>query len=91
MFTLTGNCGVPTTATAVSLNVTITLPTAAGDLKVFTAGIATPISTTIYYSAGQTRANNAIPKLSTSGGLAVQCDQASGTVHFIVDVDGYFQ
>jgi hypothetical protein len=43
------------------------------------------------YSANQTRANNAIPSLSSSGALTVQCDQVSGTVHLIVDVNGYFE
>jgi len=30
--------------------------------------------------------------LGTSGGVAVRCDQVSGTtVHFILDVNGYFE
>ena len=90
-FTLTGICGVPSSARSLSLNITVTGPTAAGDLKIFAAGTSVPTSTTMNYSAGQTRANNAIPSLSTSGALIVQCDQPSGTVHLIVDVNGYFQ
>jgi hypothetical protein len=30
-------------------------------------------------------------KLGDSGAIAVHCDQASGTVHVIIDVDGYFE
>jgi len=40
---------------------------------------------------GQTRANNAVISLGASGDITVHVDQASGTVHFIIDVNGYFQ
>jgi hypothetical protein len=90
-FSLTGNCGVPSSARSLSLNITVTGPTAPGDLKFFAAGTSVPVSTTMDYSANQTRGNNAIPSLSSSGALTVQCDQVSGTVHLIVDVNGYFQ
>ncbi|HEY6929941.1 MAG TPA: right-handed parallel beta-helix repeat-containing protein [Thermoanaerobaculia bacterium] len=90
-FTLTGGCGIPATARSLSLNVTVTAPTASGDLKLFAGGTATPTSTTINYGPGQTRANNAQPALGGSGNLAVQCDQASGSVQLIIDVNGYFQ
>ena len=90
-FTLTGSCGVPATARSLSLNVTVTAPTASGDLKLFAGGTATPVSTTINYGSGQTRANNAQPALGASGDLAVQCDQTSGSVQLILDVNGYFQ
>jgi parallel beta-helix repeat protein len=90
-FTLAGSCGVPAAARSVSLNVTVTAPTASGDLKIFAGGAATPISTTINFGAGQTRANNAQPALSGLGTLAVQCDQAGGSVQLIIDVNGYFR
>jgi hypothetical protein len=37
------------------------------------------------------RANNAVVALSDLGGLAVRCNQPSGTVHFVLDVTGYFE
>jgi len=74
----------------VSLNVTVTQPTGAGDLRLYPAGQSAPLVSTINWVAGQTRANNAVAALSATG-LAVQCDQASGTVHLILDVNGYFQ
>jgi hypothetical protein len=46
---------------------------------------------TLNWKPGQTRANNAIVSLGTSGDITVHVDQASGTVHFIIDVNGYFQ
>jgi hypothetical protein len=90
-FVLTGNCGVPTSARAVSLNVTITEATVGGDLRFYAAGTSLPISRTINYDTNQMRANNTIVTLGASGDVTVQCDQASGTVQLILDVNGYFQ
>jgi uncharacterized repeat protein (TIGR01451 family) len=90
-FTLTGKCGVPADARAVSLNVTITAPTQPGDLRLYPSGGGLPLVSTINYSPGQTRANNAVAVLSALGALSVQCDQAGGTVELIVDVNGYFK
>lgn len=89
-FTLTGQCGVPSTAKAVSVNVTVTQSTAAGDLKLYASGGTLSVSTAMNYAAGQTRANNAVVALG-SGGVIVQTDQPGGTVQFILDVNGYFQ
>ena len=41
-FTMTGQCGIPSSARAVSLNVTVTLPTALGDLRLFPGGAQLP-------------------------------------------------
>ena len=70
---------------------TVTEPTAAGDLRLFAGGAPLPLVSTINYRATQTRANNAVVTLGASGDIAVLSDQASGTVQFILDVDGYFQ
>ncbi len=90
-FTVGGQCGIPTTAKAVSLNMSITQPTAAGNLRLYAEGTAVPLASAINYRVGQTRANNAIAPLGATGGLAVRCDQTSGTVQVIMDVYGYFQ
>jgi uncharacterized repeat protein (TIGR01451 family) len=89
-FALAPHCGIPPTASAVSLNVTVTQPTGAGDLRLYPAGSSLPLVSTINWVAGQTRANNAVAVLSPTG-LAVQCDQVSGSVHLILDVNGYFE
>jgi plastocyanin len=88
-FALAGKCGIPASANAVSLNVTVTAPTAAGDLRIFPGGTSQPLVSTINYRAGQTRANNAIAGLGESGDLSIKCDQTTGTVHVIIDVNGY--
>ncbi|HSD27521.1 MAG TPA: hypothetical protein VLL75_09460, partial [Vicinamibacteria bacterium] len=85
-----GTCGVPTGAKAVSLNVTVTQPSATGNLRVWAASTPAPLASNLNYAAGQTRANNAIAPLSTAGLIAVLCSP-TGTAHVIVDVNGYFQ
>jgi hypothetical protein len=88
-FALTGKCGIPASANAVSLNITVAAPTAAGDLRIFPGGTSQPLVSTINYRAGQTRANNAIAGLGETGDLSIKCDQTTGTVHVIIDVNGY--
>ena len=70
---------------------TVTQPTDAGDLRLYPAGATPPLASAINYGAGQTRANNAVVKLGTAGGLEVLTDQGAGSVHFILDVNGYFE
>jgi len=90
-FTLAGQCGIPSNVTAVAVNVTITQPTGLGDLRIFPGGAPLPLVSTLNWRLGQTRANNAVISLGSSGDITVPVDQASGTVHFILDVNGYFQ
>jgi gametolysin peptidase M11 len=90
LFTVTGICGIPASARAISANVTVAGPTVAGDLRVYAAGAAPPAASTINYRAGQTRANNTVVGLG-AGVLAVYSDQPSGTTQLILDVNGYFQ
>ncbi len=90
IFPMVGTCGIPLTAKAVSVNVTVAQPAAAGDLRLYPGG-SPPQASAINYRAGQTRANNAVSGLGASGGLSVRCDQPEGTVHLILDINGYFQ
>jgi glucose/arabinose dehydrogenase len=89
--TVAGTCGVPATAKAVSLNLTATEPTQAGFLVLRSATAPVPSSSTINYGPGQTRANSATVGLSPAGQIAVRSGQAGGTVHFILDVNGYYE
>jgi hypothetical protein len=91
-FTLSGVCGIPATAKAISVNVAVTAPAASGFLKLYPGDGLAPLASSINFSAGQTRANNAIVLLATdgSGSLRVQ-NGSTGTVHFILDVNGYFE
>jgi hypothetical protein len=90
-FAITGQCGVPATALAVAANVTIVGPAANGDLRLGPSGFAAQTST-INFSMGQIRANNAVIGLTGDplGSLAVQAD-LPGSVNLLVDIVGYFQ
>jgi len=90
-FVIIGKCGIPASAKAVSINVTVTMPTVGGDLQIFPGGTFSPLIATISYNTGQTRANNALIGLGASGDLSVICDQLSGTADLIIDVNGYFE
>jgi hypothetical protein len=92
-FLLTGFCGVPSSAKALAVNVTVTQPTAGGDLRLLPSDLCNlPLVSTIHYAPGQTRANNAVVALASdgSGGVKVVTDSA-GSVHLILDVVGYFE
>jgi hypothetical protein len=90
-FSAHGACGIPSTARTISLNVTVTGPSTSGNLTLHAAGAPLPRTSTINYAASQTRANNALVQLNLSGGLSVRCTQGFGTVHVIIDVNGYFE
>jgi hypothetical protein len=92
MFTIAGRCGIPETAKAVVLNVTATGATASGHLRLYSADDPLPVASSINFSAGKTRANNAIVPLGAGGALAVFSGQSSGgAVDVILDVSGYFE
>jgi len=91
VFPTFGHCNIPSTAHAISVNLTVTQPTAAGHLRLYPAGAPLPLTSSLNYSAGQTRPNDAVALLSGYGSLAVRCTQSTGTVHFILDVNGYFE
>jgi RHS repeat-associated protein len=79
----------PAGATAVSVNLTVVGPSVAGELTAFPANEARPEASAISYRAGDIRANNGVLKLG-NGALAFYANQLSGTVHLIIDVNGYF-
>jgi glucose/arabinose dehydrogenase len=89
-FTVGGRCGILTTARAVSVNVTVTEPADFGFLTLFPVGAAPPLASTINFRPGQTRANNAVVTLGPAANLVVRAGMASGGVHVILDVNGYF-
>ncbi len=91
VFTLAGRCGIPSSARAVTVNVTVTGPTAPGFLTLHPGGTALPLASTINYRPGQTRANNAVLLLGAPGDVRAMCGQGSGSAHFVLDVTGYFQ
>jgi ELWxxDGT repeat protein len=87
---LANRCGIPASARALSVNLTVTGPTKQGQLVLYPNGISLPKTTNLSYSPNQTRANNAILELGPSGDIKVHCAQHSGTVQLIIDINGYF-
>ena len=63
---VSSTCGIPVTATAVSINVTAVGPTAGGHVVVYPGNGAIPETSTINFNAGLTRANNAVVPLATN-------------------------
>lgn len=93
-FDVSGLCGVPDTALALTVNATVTGSGAAGELRFFPGnGISpNPPASTLFYSAGKTRANNSTIRLSTDGTATLKVQNVSaGAVHFILDVSGYYR
>jgi hypothetical protein len=93
-FDLNQSCAVPATAKALSLNVTVTGPTGSGYVTLGAGGCPVPAASSINFTAGGTRANNAIVTLAadSSGNLlAFAFATGNGSVHLILDVNGYFE
>jgi ELWxxDGT repeat protein len=91
VFRLAGQCEIPPTAKSVATNLTVTGSDRQGHLTVYSGAGPTPLTSSINYRGGQTRANNAIVPLGVGGTLAVVCGQPSGSTHVIIDVTGYFE
>jgi len=87
-FTLTGQCGIPSSAAAVSLNVTVTNTQGPGFILIYPQGATQPNVSTLNYVAGQTIANAAVVPLGTGGGVTVIAG-VSGT-DLILDTNGYY-
>jgi hypothetical protein len=87
-----GICGVPANAKAVAGNITVVSPTNTGHLRVYPFGTTPADASSINFTPARSpRSNNGIFALGASGSLAVNPLLApSGTVHFVLDVTGYF-
>jgi hypothetical protein len=91
-FTVSSSCGIPREATSLSVNVTAVGGSGAGGLEIYPGDGALTGTSTISFSAGQTRANNAQIQIATDGSGTIKVDNASsGTVHLVLDVNGYFE
>lgn len=91
-FTIVGACGVPAGALSISANVTAVGATGSGYVGVFAGGGVDPQSPTVSLAGPGARANNALVQLSTDGtGRITVANHTSGTVHVVLDVNGFFQ
>jgi hypothetical protein len=87
-----GRCGVPAGAKAVSLNATAVAPAAAGNLRFFPGDGTAPNASALNFNAAQTRGNNAVVMLASSGsGTFGFKNSSTANVHVVIDVNGYFE
>jgi len=80
-------CGIPSTAAAYSLNVTVVPPAVLGFLTVWPSGQPQPLASTLNSMDGRTKANAAIVAAGTNGAVSVYANAATDLV---LDIDGYF-
>ena len=81
-----GQFGVPTTVGAVSMNVTVTGPSASGFLTVYPCGQARPNASNLNYTSGQTVPNAVVSGVGAGGSVCVFSQQATD---IIVDLNGW--
>jgi len=89
-FLLTGNCGLPSTAQAYSLNITVVPQGPLGYLTIWPTGLPQPLVSTLNAPDGRITANAAIVPagVGTSGPGSVSVFVTDPT-DVIIDVDGY--
>jgi hypothetical protein len=70
----------------------VVAPAAAGNLRFFPGDGVAPNASTLNFAAGQTRANNAIAMLASSGsGTVALRNSSTASVNVVIDVNGYFE
>jgi PKD repeat protein len=91
-FQVTGLCGIPASAKAVSFNVTVVSPTGPGHFVIGNPAFGPFAHAAINFDpANSPRANNAILRLGTGSiNIYPYVAASPGQVHVIVDVYGYF-
>jgi len=83
-----GKGGVPANASAVVVNATAVSPTGNGVLTVFADGQNLPHASSLNYGTGQTVPNLVTTRM-TDGKIRIHVG-GSGTVHLLVDLEGYY-
>jgi len=87
-------CGIPPTAGAVAINVTVVEPTGSGTLNLCPGDLTPSSLSVLTFKAGKTLSGNAIVLLATdnTGTVAVWPSLGGGgSSHLVIDVSGYFE
>ncbi len=82
-----GDCTIPTSATSVSMNVTVVGAQAPGYVTVFPCDADQPNASSLNYSGGQAIPNAVISKIAVDGTL---CFYTLAATNLIVDINGYY-
>jgi hypothetical protein len=85
--TVAGRGGVPTTAGAVTLNVTVVNPGSDGFATVYPCGQPVPVASNLNYRAGDVVPNAVISRVGSDGGV---CIFADASTQLLADVTGWF-
>jgi hypothetical protein len=81
-----GRAGIPSTATAAVLNLTITDPESAGFLTAYPCGSPKPNTSNVNFTPGQTVANLSVIKIGTAGKICLVSDKST---QLIVDITSF--
>ena len=84
---VTGQVGIPSSATAVALNVTVTAPDEAGFVTVYPCGQDVPNASNLNFTAGQTIPNLVIAHVGQNGSI---CFVTSARTHLIADIAEWY-
>jgi hypothetical protein len=93
-FAIAGTCGIPSTATAVAFNFTVTQASSAGFLTVFPQGSSQPTASLLQFGPGQsTVVSNAATLALGSGNITAAATTVpdGGSVHLIINIYGYYE
>jgi hypothetical protein len=83
-----GGVSVPSNATSVIINVTVTNTSTSGALIVYPTGATQPTASNLNWSKGETVPNLVSVSLGTGGAITIHNIQ--GSVDVVVDLEGYF-
>ncbi len=93
-FVIPGTCGIPTTAAAYSLNITVVPHGSLGYLTVWPTGLAQPLVSTLNSVDGRVKADAAIVPAGANGAISIFANMSIGapaaSTDVIVDINGYF-
>jgi hypothetical protein len=90
-FAVASSCGIPSNASAISVNVTVTSVLGSGVVSIYRGDGQPTGTTTVPLVAGRTRANNAFLQLALDGSGTIKVQNtSSSTTDLIIDVNGYF-
>jgi ELWxxDGT repeat protein len=92
-FAAAGSCGIPPTAKALAVNVTLTAATSPCELELYAAGAPDPGINSASCSPQTARATNSLVQLAAGGFTALlnSTTGANGGAYLIVDVSGWFE
>ena len=91
VFAAAGHCAIPPTAKTIAVNAVAVASSAVGNLRFYPPDRPAPGTAALTYPPGGTRGSFALIALDESARFAARAVQASGTVHLVIDVMGYFE